>query len=275
MDAFLRKHQSLLLSTLFMVAGLLTAGYATIYSGKQAMIDDLRIVRKELVTRKSQLKALQQKSNDEQDKIKASINSLPTFLSRINEIANNNDVIIRKLSPDSSNSLKFILEIVTDYFTFIRFTSDLESLDIVLDDIQLHPYDVNSTPPTHAISFSLIPRNDANPLSDNSRLKELKQWVSQKDKRNPFQRFAYDSSRKRVRPVIDLTWIYKLGGLGLTTEGVPYATIDRKNYIVGEKLFGYYITKIERDRVYLEKRTADGNIRYSLGFRKRAGENKK
>jgi hypothetical protein len=275
MDALLRKHQSLIFSTLYMVLGLMAAGYATVYSGKEAMIKDLRKVHRELKAEKKQLEELKKKESEETDKSKEDKNSLPVFLTNINRIAQNNKVIIRELSPNNEdNQLKFQLQLITDYFSFIRFTSELEALDIILDDIQLHPYDNGRTPPMHAISFSLIPRNNASPLSDDVRLKNLQEWVNKTDRRNPFQRFAYDTTLKRVRPVIDLTWIHKLSGLGRTKSNQKYASISRKKYFVGSKLDGLIITAIDEKnkQVSLEKRSEDGKVRYTLGFRQRSGE---
>ncbi|MBF0180574.1 MAG: hypothetical protein HQM03_11180 [Magnetococcales bacterium] len=275
MDAVIRKHHIFLLSSIYMLVGLCAAGYSVWYGDRQVLIKDLNKARSELETHKTEIAKTQKRITDDAEKAKGGVNSLPVFLARINEIANKNKVIIRTLSPDGEQQFKFMLEMTADYFTFVRFTSDLEALDILLDDLQVHSYDMGQTPPLHAISFSLIPRNDASPLSENARLSALQSWIEQKGRRNPFQRFAYDVSRKQVRPVIDLTWIYKLGGLGITPEGKRYATIDHKDYHVGYKLEERTITAIESDRVLFEKQTPDGKVTYSLEFRRGEANKKK
>ena len=267
MDAIIQENKALILSTLYMVFGLMAAGYSIFYSSAVVYKSDIRKVSNALNETNKELEQKIKEVEKKDEKEIVGIRYLPTFLARINEIAHNNEVIIRKLSPDQELALKFTLEFIADYPTFIRFTSELESLDITLDDIQLHPYDSGKTPPLHAISFSIIPRNDAKELTGD-RLEKLKKWVLQQDKRNPFQRFAYDMTRKRISPVIDLTWIYKLGGLGQSTDGKPYASINRQNYYLGDKLDGREIERIESDRVFLKKTTRDGTIRYMLTFRK-------
>ncbi|MBF0145952.1 MAG: hypothetical protein HQL84_08595 [Magnetococcales bacterium] len=270
MDAWVRKHQILILSSLYLVFSLLAAGYSVLYSTKKVYLDDLSVmsVRAQAVNEEMKKKIVASKKKEKQDNEGIGIRYLPIFLARINEIAHNNDVIIRRFSPDKEGILlKFDLDFTADYATFIRFTAELESLDILLDNIQVHPYDASKTPPLHAISFSLIPQNNAEPISG-QRLDELKKMVSAENRRDPFQRFAYDASRKVVNPSIDLTWIYKLEGLGVMEDDQPYASINRKRFRVGDDLDGRTITSIGEDRVYLTKKDRNGVTEYELGFRK-------
>lgn len=268
MDAWIREHQTLILSSLYMLFGLLTAGYSVSYSSKSIYMHDLAVVSGRIQTSNTAMQNKLAASQQQEKEVAVGVRHLPIFLARINEIAHNNEVIIRKLSPDKEGTLlKFHLDFIADYHTLVRFTAELESLDILLDNIQVHPYDPGKTPPLLAVSFSLIPQNNAEPISS-QRLDELKKWVFAKDKRDPFQRFAYDKSRKVVNPAIDLTWIYKLDGLGMTPENNPYANINRKSYQVGDELDGREITKISEDRLHLQKKGRDGVTDYVLSFRK-------
>jgi hypothetical protein len=283
MEQFIQENRTLIFSTLYMVFGLMAAGYALFYSRLDAQMADLKMASQQLTERKTtlskklaEIKAAeleQEKAKTEtEEKITGGINYLPHFLMRINQIAKLNNVIIRTLTPDTDDNsvLRFRMEVITDYYTFIRFTFQLESLDIYLDDLAIHSYDQIQTPPLHAIQFTLIPRNDAQPLSD-TRLEELGQWITQKNRRNPFQRFAFDPNRAKARPVIDLTWIHKLGGIGLSQDGKPYATIDQRPYREGDLLSEERrIEKIEADHVVLFKETPDGKIQYVLKFRRSA-----
>ncbi len=268
MDAWVHKHQTLILSTLYMLFSVLLAGYAIPYSSKSVYMRDLSMVSGQAQTINAELKKKIALTQEKGKNVEAGIRYPPIFLARINEIAHNNEVIIRKLSPDKEGTLsKFNLDFIADYATFVRFTSELESLDILLDNVQVHPYDLNKTPPLHSISFSLIPQNNAEPIAG-QRLDELKKWVFAKDKRDPFQRFAYDTSKKVVNPSIDLTWVYKLEGLGLIPGTGPYANINRKSYRIGDDLNGREIIRIGNDRVYLQKKGRDGVTDYVLAFRK-------
>lgn len=274
MDAFIQKYQPLIVSTFYLIFGLVLAGYSVFYSRLEVYSHDLSKAREEIRSLNQDYKkrdeARLEASKKDEKASDVGIRYLPTFLDRINKIAHQNAVIIRKLTPARDNPLKFNLEFITDYFTFIHFSFGLESLDIILDDIQIHVYDPSKVPPLHAISFSLIPRNDAQPLGESERMAVLKTQVDMKEKRNPFQRLVgLREPGSGPLPTIDLTWLYKLGGLGLMPDRQPYATIDQRNYLVGEKLDGRVITEIGKDRLYLEKVTPEGKARFLLTFRKR------
>ncbi len=271
MEEFIQKHRPILASTIFMVLGLLAAGYSVFYSRLTVFKSDLGMAAHKYRLENSILKEEKKKQTKKDGKKNIGIRYLPTFLQRINEIARHNDVIIKKLSPDADETLKFKLDFISTYYTFVNFTSELEALDIILNDLQIHPYDHTQSPPQHAISFTLTPRNDAEPLAD-IRLSRLQQKVAEKDKRDPFQRFAFDSTRVIVSRAIDLTWIYKLGGLGLDTSGNRYATINHANYSVGDILDGRTITNITNKEVKLEKTTREGKLKYRLGFRKKKSD---
>lgn len=280
MEQFLQDNRSLVVSTLFMVMGLMAAGYSIFYTRTEAMIADIQVATSNIQGktqaiqgRIAEIQALNaaQSKEDVVEEIRGSIKYPPNFLFRINEIAHNNDVIIRSLEPTTIGGLKFNMEVITDYFTFIRFTSQLESLDIVLDDLRVEHFDERKTPPLHFITFSLIPRNDAEPLSS-KRIEMLKQWVAQRDRRNPFQRFAFDPNRAKARPVVDLTPLYKLSGIGRTPDGQRYATINNANYHEGDALDGRIITKIEPSHILLEKDGKEGIDKFILKFRRSAGQ---
>ncbi|MGN7610454.1 hypothetical protein ACQZV8_00025 [Magnetococcales bacterium HHB-1] len=290
MDAFIRKNSKLILSTLYMVAGLLALGYSILYSRLDAYTSDIQAVNQKISVEnrviQDQLKKDQEAAANAQgkeDKNEGRISSLPDFLLHINTLAKNNNVIIRKLVPDQedqdggnsqalaiSNPLKFRLEIITDFFTFLKFSLDLESLDTILDDLEVHRYDMtNPEKPLHFITFTLIPRNDAKPLK-NKRLDELRAVIYNQGHRNPFRRLVVLKGKPTTD--IDLTYLYRLTGIGTNPDGRRYATIDRKNYTENMKLGGRLIKEIQMDRVLLIKRATQPGVpdkKFILRFRKR------
>ncbi len=275
MDMY-QQYKPLILSTVYMLVGLYAAVYSIFISRYDAYTSDLLVAQKVISDDKESLQEVLRKREEKEKAAKEKgkkdvkgINYLPEFLNKVNKIASNNKVIIRTLTPDAENKFRFTLTFLTDYYTFLRFTAELESLDIIVGDLQVHPYDRNKTPPIHAISFSLIPRNDAKDLGG-ERLDKMKAWVAKKNKRDPFQRFAFDPNRKKDSiPLIDLTWIHKLGGIG-ENNGRKYATIDRANYFIGSSFKGKKkITEIGAAVVYLEETTDNGLVRYKIGQRKR------
>ena len=67
---------------------------------------------------------------------------------------------------------------------------------------------------------------------------------------------------------IDATWLFKLTGIG-RSAGSMYATIDGKDYKIGDRLDGMDIVDIQRNQVICVKKTKDGLAPYVVGFRRK------
>ena len=76
----------------------------------------------------------------------------------------------------------------------------------------------------------------------------------------------FDSLTAAKKP-IDATWLFKLTGIG-RSGGFMYATVDGKDYKIGDNFGGMTIFKIERNQVFCTKLTKDGPINYIVGFRR-------
>ncbi|MEO5373024.1 MAG: hypothetical protein H7840_01965 [Alphaproteobacteria bacterium] len=280
MDAFIRANARLLGSAIYLTLGLLVAGYSFLYLPVERQTVHARKFAAVLALENTQLDETKQNLKKAKDRV--GVSSVPDFLERINGVAKDtgiaikdssgrtvikDGVIINKLVPRENQKFTFDLQITEDYFKFLRFSRLLETLDVVINDIQVHPYDPGRSPPLHAISFSLTPRNDAVPLSG-ERLKELQEMVDAPNKRNPFQRFAVGKVSEQVRKEIDLTWIYKLSGIG-SIGGVRMATIDGREYEAGGKFEGMTVLGVDADKVNLSKITANGEEKYIIRFRKK------
>ena len=266
---FYERHKGFVLSSIYLTTCLLLAGYSIMYSSRQTWIIHSQGAIREFSNENSAIaKKLRdfEKARTEKNTEVAGIRSLPEFLKRINNIARETKVIIQKLTPDPDKALRFNLQIIEDYYDFIKFSAKLESLNVTIHDIEIHPYDLGKQPPLHVISFSLTPRADAEPLSS-VRISNLLSRVKQKNRRNPFQRFAYNAKDNLVRPEIDLTWVYKLSGIGRVGDK-RYVTINSQDYNAGDEFNGMVIKKIESRRVYLEKVTPNGIEKYQLKFRR-------
>ena len=264
MDAFIRKYQSFIVSLIFALAGIAALLYSAVISpATVAQADTMALTA--IIKRDSQVLALIQakmaedaKSGDDQV-----IHSLPAFLKRINAIAHETNVIVNELVPSKDQNIKFTIKITTDFYTFLKFIMRLESLDVAINDMQIHPYDSTKKTPIHAIEFTITPRHDGKEL-ESSRIATLREAAEAPDRRNPFQRFTYIN--KAVTTEIDLTWIYKMSGIGRIGDE-QMATIDNKDYRKGDLLENMTITAVLNDRVQLERKTDHGTDRYVLRFR--------
>jgi len=265
MDTFVRNNLSLVLSTVYLLVCCTIAAYATLYIPKTAAIADLKIANQLAVKENVSLQTWLKSRKKADETIEARINSIPAFLENINKLAHSSKVIIRKLAPDDRNKLKFYLEMFSDYYTFVKFTSRLESLNVTIHDLEVRPYNDTKTPPIHLIKFTITPTDDAAPMSS-SRLHILASQVNQKNKRNPFQRYAARTGPAKA--CIDQTWVFKLTGIG-TINGTAVATIGSVDYKEGDKIADMTIRSIRANRVELQKKTENGTECHILKFRQK------
>lgn len=267
MDAFIRKYSSFIMSSLYLVMGLLALGYATLISPREIAQEGAanlaRILSGEIATLKKEQSAREEVKN----KPSNGIRSLPAFLEHINNTARETDIIIRELIPGKEGDLKFVLKVTSDYYKFLKLAAKLEKLNLTINDLQVRPYKMTATPPEHVIEFSLTPRGDAEPLASD-RFSKLDSMVSSESKRNPFQRFAFNAETKAISRDIDMTWIYHMTSIG-KSGGREVATIDGSDYFVGDKLKqGHVVTAIAGDEVRLEQKTDNGTETYFIRYRK-------
>ncbi|CAK0774151.1 conserved hypothetical protein [Gammaproteobacteria bacterium] len=274
MNEFIKAHKILIISSVYFLISMLFFGYRALYLDRQLIIADLQKINSYLRNEYNDLEEQYAVLTKDDNSSGFVIHSISDFLRHFNDIAKKNDIIIRKLTPDPQDRIKFSIEILVDYYKFLHFSSDMESLDVTITNLQVHPYSMGELDkdnkykslPQHVISFTITPRNDGKPLAS-ERLVALKKMVELKDKRNPFQRFAFDAKQRIVNPSVDLTWIYRLTGIGKDQKG-PYATIDRSDYYVGDMLDGNKkIDKVLADRVNLVEETPNGKQSYVMKFR--------
>ena len=90
--------------------------------------------------------------------------------------------------------------------------------------------------------------------------------TKQKNKRNPFQRFAARTGRSCV----DQTWVHTLSGIG-TINDKKVATIDNADYSVGDTVptMGMEIIAIGTGRVEFVKQASTGEECHILKFRQK------
>ena len=268
MDAFVRKYQGFIVSLFFALGGIAALVYSAVISPAQVVQADMAQLVTIIQAENTNLSTIKKKAEDkEKTGNDRGIEKLPDFLRHINAIANATSVYVDELEPSQSGDIKFTIKLKTDFRTFIKFIQQLESLDVTINDMQIHPYDpTKKEMPVHFITFTITPRHNADEIHGD-RITALQSAIAAKELRNPFQRFAYDPNKKAAVMKIDLTWEYKLSGIGqIGTSRI--ATIDSKDYSIGEFLGGdKKIDAVEADHVELSR--PNGNVvdQYILKFR--------
>ncbi len=276
MDSFIRNNQYLVLSTLYLAAALLVLGYSLGYTMLESGAQNLGMAARHLNAETKSLAKNLKRNEEVKVDVAEVIKSIPAFLEHINMLAQADNVIIRQLTPDRDDKLKYHIEIWVDYPTFLRFTANLESLNVSITDMEIRPFLTAKTPPVHAISFNITPKNNAEPLKGD-RLRDLKQAVAREGKRNPFIRLVKLPGEEGPL-FIDLTWVHKLS-LITRADDKLMAVIDNNDYAIGDKFTSVEgevaVKEVSKRRVIFVKKTDKGEQQYLMKFRKKKGRKRR
>jgi len=202
------------------------------------------------------------------EKEEATLDTIPKLLTRINNTCKAPEVIIRTLIPDVNNPFAFELRFISNYFDFLTVLSEFEKLNININKIDIKPYEIKKNNSKHIITLNIEAIDGGEKLSSGD-IKFLEYELNKKRKRDPFQRFA--KIGKNIKRLVDLTWMYKLSGVG-KINGKFTATIDHRIYYKGSVFNDMKITNIDSSGVNLEKTTKNGKVYYIMNFRNKAKE---
>ena len=209
--------------------------------------------------------AKKEKNVKKDDKVVAEISTIPEFLKKINETCRAPKVIIRNLLPDATNPFQFKLEFISSYFDFLQVLSEFEKLNISILNISIQPYEIDKNNPRHLINLSIVAIGKGERLSEKN-VAFLDKELAKKDKRNPFQRFAKTPLGVKIVPMIDLTYLHKLSGIGKVGDE-NIATIDARQYSKGDKFEDKIVKEVTTKSVLLIKETDNGVVKYIIRFR--------
>jgi hypothetical protein len=208
------------------------------------------------------------KKEEKVEKETTTLNTIPKLLTRINNTCKAPEVIIRTLIPSVNNPFAFELKFISNYFDFLTVLSEFEKLNININKIDIKPYEIKKNNSKHIITLNIEAIDGGEMLSE-SDIEFLEYELNKKRKRDPFQRFA--KIGKKIKRLVDLTWMYKLSGVG-KINGKFTATIDHRIYYIGSIFNDMKIINIDSTGVNLVKKTKNGNMYYILNFRNKAKE---
>jgi len=164
------------------------------------------------------------------------ISDVPMFLQKIN-----NDTIASGLELSNIKKLgdtTFELTAFAPFDRLVNFLFYVEKSNLAVQDMDIYPFSDRKN--KIILTLRLISQDMSD---DNRRAIQDFQKINAKQVRNPFRRGTGDRE-------IDLTRKYKLSGIGF--DKAKYASINRKNYYVGDIFYGMQIVAIHNDRVDLE-----------------------
>lgn len=195
------------------------------------------------------------------------------FMASISALLEKNVIQVNQITPSTSgNRPALSLSFATDYITLLHLLSNLESIGVVMERMTIaaakNEKEKKVLPVEMRLVAPLVPMEINAEEMDKERTKS-----TAKIGVNPFdreRRMAMLAGGEAGKSDTDLTWQYRLTSIGQLSDGTFIASINRREYRVGDWLDDKAIIKIHKDHVLLKMVTQWEELEYRIGFRKQA-----
>jgi hypothetical protein len=189
--------------------------------------------------------------------------TVPDLLSRIQEIAAQNLVTLTGVEPVPAGPEQFKLGLIAHYEGLLGFLSRFETLRVSITGFDISRAVDNPGSLVASINFSHT--QIAGPISDKS-IKQFETKLRSIPLRDPFDPAAGNIRMAASADTDDLTWTYHLTSISLVGN-TKCATIDGRDYNVGDHLQGLVVSAIGNDNVTLLGRENGKEHQRFLRFR--------
>lgn len=194
-------------------------------------------------------------SKDASSKKSGLIDDVPMLLEKINTEATGSGMELINIEKLDKTTYK--LNAYAQFYRLINFIFKIEQANLAVTQIGIKPFSAQNDRVTMTLKVVGDEMSDANKTAlDNF------EKASKESFRNPFLRDPGAMQAVEQPDVIDLTWKFKLSGIGEDHKG-RYANIDHKTYYKNNEFNNMKVTKIHNNRVEL----LSGAQKYIIGFR--------
>jgi len=194
--------------------------------------------------------------------------TIPDLLSRVQELAAQNAVVLTGIEPVPADPESFKLNFAADYGSFLEFLAHFETLQVAVVGFDIAPMPENS----EQLRISLKFRHTAVPNAiAPGRIKEFEAKLRSAALRDPFNPGAGGIRMIADPDSDDLTWTYRLTSISEIGK-TRYATIDGKDYSVGDRMRGLIVSAIGNDNVIFAEAGNGQERQRVLKFRKKPGD---
>ena len=182
------------------------------------------------------------------------VSNVPMLLQKINKETIACGLELSTIEKVDNNTYK--LSCFAPFYRLVNFLQRIEESNLAVLDMDVLPFSDRKN------RVHIILKLTEDPMTENN-LQILANAKKGEDQpfRNPFQKDVGPQETSQPPDVIDLTWKFKLTGIGY--DKAQYANINHKNYYVGDQLSGMRIVRIKRDRVDL----VSNSQKYTISFR--------
>lgn len=189
--------------------------------------------------------------------------TIPDLLSRVQEFAAQNAVTLVAIEPLAGDAEQFKLGLVSDYGSFLEFLARFETLQVDVNGLDVAP--AMDTPGMLHISLSFS-HTAAPSAIPQERIKAFMARLKATALRDPF-----NPANGAAQMVSDISADDRFSSFHLTSiseiGNTRYATIDGKDYSVGDQLEGFVVSQIANDNVTLIGKEDGKEHRRFLTFR--------
>jgi len=189
--------------------------------------------------------------------------TVPDLLSRVQEIAAQNAVTLTGVEPTPTDPEQFKLALVARYESFLGFLAHFETLQVSITGFDISRTMDNPGSLVVSLNFSHTPTPSQ---VTNQRIKEFEGRLRAIPLRDPFDPAAGNIRMVADANTDDLTWTYHLTSISQIGKA-KYATIDGRDYNVGDQLQGLVVSAIGSDNVTLMGRENGKERQRFLKFR--------
>ncbi len=189
---------------------------------------------------------------------RASRSDLTAFLEELNTEFVQSDVELDNILKSEIDDYTYNVVAYAPFSKLIKFLYHIEQSHLAIQDLDIHPYSADK----NLVNMTLKLIRDEMSAEEKASFKSF-QGQFPPQIRDPFKKriIKIDPNVKHIPKPINLTYKCKLTGIGVDKD--RYATIDHKNYYVGDIFQGKKIVRIQNDRVDL----VSGNKKYFVTFR--------
>jgi len=189
--------------------------------------------------------------------------TVPDLLSRVQEIAAQNAVTLTGVEPAPADPEQFKLGLVARYESFLGFLAHFETLQVSITGFDISQ--AKDNPGSLVVSLNFTHTATPSQVS-NQRIKAFEDRLRAIALRDPFDPAAGNIRMIADANTDDLTWTYHLTSISQIGK-TKYATIDGRDYNVGDQLQGLVVSAIGNDNVTLMGRENGKERQRFLKFR--------
>ena len=194
--------------------------------------------------------------------------TIPELLSRVQELAAQSAVKLVSVQPVAGDSEQYRLNILSNYRGFLEFLARFETLQVAITGFNVTPSE--QTPTQLAVTLDFGHTTVPNTIRAD-RIREFRARLQETGMRDPFNPGTGAMQWAADTNVDDLTWTFHLTSISEIGKS-KYATIDGKDYNVGDRLQGLEVRRIGVDSVTLVQKDDGKERERFLRFRSAVGE---